>query len=296
MKKSFLIVLLLPQLLNAKLEPIENNYLVKAIAENDFVKFSEILKNSKDPFKKRSLLGDAEEQAIRSSTQEIQYKIANSKGCKDEFVQELLKYDFKPLLMTTISSGGKDLSIWQQLCSKTIAALIPSFNEDDQIKIGEEVVDATTMLMKKSFSQAAPANEAELKNAGDSVAIFSEKIKSECKEYSLKNKWCLLKDKIIELQKTVKKDLEKLETEEKAEAYANSPEGLEAEYCDIQERISEAQTAIERQKEIGKSTGVVDANVLHTKGATVVDLKKQASEIQSSYKTKFKSKKKLTCN
>lgn len=296
MKCSLLIILFLPLICNAKLESVENNALVKAIEQNDLEKFKDILKKAKDPFKSVSLFGDAEEQAIKYSTQELQYRIANSKYCKDGFVQELLKYDFKPLLATDIHSGVNDLSVWQQLCPKTIEALVPFFNEDEQIKIGEKVIDATANLMKKSLNQSLTADEESIKNAGNSVAIFSDKIKSECKEYDIKNKWCVLKDKIVDLQKAVKNDFEKLENEEKAETHANSPEGLQTQYCDIQERILEAQVAIERQKEIGKTTGIVDVSVLHTKGATIVDLKKQAAEIQSSYKIKFKSKKNLTCN
>jgi hypothetical protein len=287
MKLLILTILLLPFIANAKLEPVENDYLVKAIKENDLEKFKAILKKANNPFKDNSLFGDVDELAIKYSTQELQYRIANSNGCKDDFIQEMLKYGFKPMFSTDTSSGGKDLSIWQTLCPKTIELLIPFFESRGQIEIGKIVAAEVHLLFKKTIGGSAiPTTEAELNNAADSVAIFKNKAKQECKDYDLKNNWCQFKDLIEDYQKSMRADMSKIEKEEKAQEYANSPEGIKERICELQNEIKEAQEAISRQKEIAKTSGVVDKSVLHSKGASIVDLKKEISNLKAGLKSK----------
>ena len=295
MKTCILLILLLPLITNAKLENVENNYLVKAIQENDIEKFKEILKKAKDPFKFGALFSDADEQAVKYSSQELQYRIANSGSCKDNFISEMLKYGYKPLFYTEISSGGKDLSIWQQLCPKTIEMLLPFFEDELKIKIGEIAISETESLITK-FSNRQLISELEIKNGASTVEIFTDKVKATCITYDIKNKWCALKDKIDAFKKNTLAVAEKLDSEEKSEEYANSPAGLAETVCDLKEQLKTAQAAIDRQKEIGKASGFVDKEVLHVKGATIVDLRTEIKKLNARYREKTKKNMNEKCN
>ncbi|MBY0554227.1 hypothetical protein K2P97_06840 [bacterium] len=291
---AILLFIFLSDLAQAALEGAENDGLKKAITENDIAKFKAILKQAKEPFKVGFLSAKAE--AVEHSTIELQYAIANSSGCKDEFIKELISYGFQPRIDTSsIRSGGKDLSIWQQLCPKTIEVLLPFFTDEDKAKIGSIVIQATSELATRAYGNQV-VSENDLQNAVASMNLFSDKIKTECSTYDVKNGWCKLKDQVADIKNMALEKAKKIELEEKTAEYEDSPTGLTETVCDLNEQIKTAQAAIDRQKEIGKTSGFVDKEVLHVKGAIIVDLKTEIKNLKARYREKTKKAMIEKCN
>lgn len=262
----------------AALEQVEIAQLKKAIDSNNIQKFQDILKKADKPFKSglldssRSAEGDGMD-LIRHATK--------SKECKDEFVQSLLDFGAEPY--SDYYLGTSDAS--EQLCPSTIQKILPFYDDKIQAQFGDSVITSAIARVNK-IAATENANEDDADNMQKSVKLFADKAKEKCREYDVKNKWCGVKDSIVNLQKTISKLEKKLETDIKAEKYAKSPEGIKDQICELEAEIKEAREAIQRQNEIAKTSGFLDKSVMHSKGARIVDVKKEISELKYKLKNK----------
>ncbi len=272
----------------ADLEQVEIDHLKKAIDVNDIEKFQAILKKSVRPFK--SGLLDSSGNSEMTGMDLIKYA-TKSKTCRDGFIQILIDSGAKP--DSTYLLGASNAAT--QLCPRTVELIAPFFKDEIQAEFGIKAIENTKWKIK-SFSENNVGTEEELNNAGKVVKFFNNKATEKCKEYDVKNKWCLVKDEFKNLQDTAQSEAKKMEAEEKESDRANSPDGIKELICELQDEINEAQSAINRQKEIAKTSGVVDKSVLLSKGARIVDLKKEISELKMKHKKVSKKKFDLICN
>lgn len=266
----------------AKLTNVEISALKSAISANEIEKFRAILKKSDSPFKAGFLDSDV------SDTLLVGHDLVNfaveSKDCKDEFVEILIQFGGKPYKDFFLGTSNAA----KQLCPKTIELILPFFEEKIQTQFGSSVISEVISVMDSAAS-GNNVSKVKLDNASAAILIFINKLKSKCAEYNVNDDWCLLKDGIAKMQKSAQENLLKIENEESRVAQSNSVEGISSQVCDLKEQILESEQAIRRQKEIGKTSGVVDNSVLHSKGARIVDLRHEISQLKLKLGSKSKN-------
>lgn len=274
----FLSVFIFLNQAHCKIVAAEQNQLNKSISEANFSDFKKVLNNIPNPFVGDSGASDRSELI----GEELIDFATKQNSCRDEYVQLLVDKGARPAQLKGISLSNAT----KQLCSKTIETLTQFYDDSDLIGIGKTTIQNAKYVII-SFSNNS-SSEAQLKEALSSAKIFSSKSKLKCSNDDLKNGWCEIKSNITSLEEEVAKSVQKLEAESAAEKISNSPEGIKEQICELQEQLREAQAAIDEQKEIGKTSGVQNKEILYEKGSVVVKLKKDISNLKVTYKSKAK--------
>ncbi len=132
------------------------------------------------------------------------------------------------------------------------------------------------------------------------IARFGDFLKENCPDESKISDACKARKTFKEygkkLEDKVKTALAEEESENKAQEYNISPEGLIQKACACDKFIEMNQKVIDRQKEIGKVSGTMNMVTLNNAGSQIVDLKKIKVDVASRYKSTTKKElKKYKC-
>lgn len=226
-----------------------------------------------------------------SDGQELLKNAFKARPCRDEIIVELLKsgarYDF----------GGRYSNetilkdAYEAVCPKVIDHMITVASEDEVASAAskffvyaERKANLYIETLKDGYEVDTEGIEA-LKPISKS---FREFVMDKCPDISKATQVCSARESLEAAKAKTDgsiKDAEKYAQEEQArEDFANSPEGMKAAICEIDQQIAEAQAEIDRQKKIGKVSGTVNLLVLNQAGAKIVDLRNIRKKIEKKYR------------
>ena len=272
--------------------------LQKGVGQGNVEWVREAFAGLKDPFKKaRGVFGGDSGVFAEYSGEYFLDKAFIARPCKDEIALILLQngavmqtYE----LFKKASEGGCPKSV-QYLIDKKDSALTAQGAMDFFKFYGKKV----GQVIRDKEQGMVGAEDA--LDAWDPIQMSFEKfVREKCPDRTKSSKECLARAAFDETASNVsaraeaaKKNISKQEAEEK---YLNSPEGIAAQICEVDQSILEAKVKIERQRKIGKVSGTVDMSVLNRAGARVVDLEERRKSLIMDFKTVTgKSFKSVSC-
>jgi paraquat-inducible protein B len=117
---------------------------------------------------------------------------------------------------------------------------------------------------------------------------FKKLVEGKCPNEKSKSVFCTSKihyEQFKTIGRNYIKQAEENETQaKKDEAYNSSPAGIKDQACILFIEIQNNQEIINRERKIGKTSGVVDQVALHKAGSNIVDLNAQLAPLKNEFK------------
>lgn len=241
----------------------------------------------KDPFKKaRGLFGGESGVFAGMSSERLLDQSLKPRPCRDEVVLVLLQ---NGAVMGDSYELYKKTS--EQGCAKSVKYLLESKDEalsSNAAATFFKTYEKEMVQIIRATEQNSQPNAEPLERLQPVLKVYETFLKEKCKEPKGSSAVCMARAEYDQMQTNVKsragKALTSLETQEEEEKQMESPEGIAAQICEVDESIAEARAKIDRQKKIGKVSGTVDMSVLNRAGARIVDLEEQRKGLIADFK------------
>lgn len=274
----------------------------KGIEQNDIESVKKSLGQGENPFRCQKkglgkLLDNTPSQYCPAEGvgQSLLKETFKAKPCRDEIAVELLKAGARYDRGERYSTEALIKDAYEAVCPKVIGYIIKTSDQADvaagaskYFGYAERKVKSYIETLKEGYEVDKEGVEA-LKPISDSFRDF---VMSTCPDISKSAPTCFARESFESSKANIEKvmkDAEKFAKEEDAkEEFLNSPEGMKAAACEIDQQITEAQAEIDRQKRIGKVSGTVNMVVLNSSGAKIVDLQDAREHLAKNYRLKTK--------